>query len=205
MDKHLKDCDICTDDINDDLFDENNYSDFDANTSELSDELSAMMKTNNCDSTFNKKEEEKELERLLEEVSEKSCFSSRSRSRSSSHSSKTSRSCKPTTTDKPCHSDANNKTVKKMKKDLYKVLEMMNNIDEDVQNLKTVCKTIKCDKTETKHTNNCDLDDKIYDFIHCQINQKMDSILDTMNQKFEEIEKKISKVYKGISASACRK
>jgi hypothetical protein len=179
--------DICTDEINDDIF---GYDNSLPCTSELSDELSAMLKSNNCESTFNKKKEEMELEKLLSDVSE---VQPRSKPRSNPRQNQRSRYTPKSSSFSTKSKCDDSKMVHKLKNDMYKMLDLIHNLDEEVKDAKQMCYTMK------------ELDDKIYEFIQCQINQKMDTILDTMNLKFEDIEKRISKIYKGFSAVSCRK
>ncbi|MBA42934.1 MAG: hypothetical protein CMF62_02855 [Magnetococcales bacterium] len=101
----------------------------------------------------------------------------------------------------------NSKMIHKLKNDMYKMLDLIHNLDEEVKEAKKMCYSMKetCDTPSKPYNKHYDIDDKITDFIQCQINQKMDSILDTMNTKFEDIEKRISKIYKGFTAVSCRK
>jgi len=164
------DINICTDEINNDFF--NNKC-----SSELSEELSDMLKSKNSSI---KCKQERDLDCLISNCSD---------------SYKYKKNCsKPT--------KFNSQTDLKLKNDLYKILDLVNNLDCEIKQTKKLCYSLKQDAL-VKHSHNpTDLDDKVYEYIHCQINQKMDTILDTMNNKFEDIEKRISKLFKGFAATA---
>jgi hypothetical protein len=216
--RDICDTDICTSEINDDLLCESDIP----GTDDLSEELSAMMK-----GTSNGEGNEANLLRLIEEASNNLLTSDHNsdcskvntakqrvtdvegdmqhilkvvnglntqvktlqkRNRTGSESS----SRKRRSNVREC--DPNDKRIRELEERVQVLCDKCDCISNDM--------TSKCSRTTL---DDCEIDDKLYNFIHCQINERMDNIMDFINKKFDDVDDKLAAIRTSLGIIAgCR-